>query len=117
MEREDKSGGYLVAMWPVAQVIENPDDDPEYPARKFGHRVLVDETEAIHLDQPVCVDHVVRGEGYDKGVSIGRFLRGPRRLSDEKLRQLLAVAGGNLAHRWLSKKSNHQEHKAHEESL
>ena len=101
LEREDKSGGYLVAVWPLAEVIENPDDDPEYPARKFGHRVLVNETEVIHLDQPVCVDHVIRGEGYDKGVSIGRFLRGPRRLSDEKVRQLRSAAGADLAQKWL----------------
>lgn len=101
LEHEDKSGGYLVAMWPVAQITENPDDDPEYPSRKFGYRVLVNETEAIHLDQPVCVDHVIRGEGYDQGVSIGRFLRGPRRLSDKKVRQLRSAAGADLAQKWL----------------
>ena len=99
--REDKSAGYLVAMWPVAQVIENPDDEPEYPARKFGHRILVNQPEAICLDQPVCIDHIIRGEGYDKSISIGRFLRGPRRLSNEKVRQLRSAAGADLAQTWL----------------
>jgi hypothetical protein len=32
------------------------------------------------------VDHIIRGEGYDRSISAGRFLRGPRRLSDEKVR-------------------------------
>ena len=99
--REDKSAGYLVAMWPVAQIIENPGDEPEYPARKFGHRILVSQSEAIHLDQPVCVDHILRGEGYDKRIAIGRFLRGPRRLSSEKVRQLRSAAGADLAQKWL----------------
>lgn len=101
LEREDTSAGYLVAMWPVAGVIENPDDNPEYPARKFAHRILVNQTEAIHLDQPVCVDHIIRGEGYDRSVSVGRFLRGPRRLTDEKVRQLRSAAGADLAQQWL----------------
>ena len=99
--REDKSAGYLVAMWPVARVIENPGDEPEYPARKFGHRILVNQPEAICLDQPVCIDHIIRGEGYDTSVSIGRFLRGPRRLSDEKVRQIRSAAGADLAQKWL----------------
>ena len=99
--REDKSAGYLVAMWPVARVIENPNDEPEYPARKFGHRILINQPEAICLDQPVCVDHIIRGEGYDTSVSIGRFLRGPRRLSHEKVRQIRSAAGADLAQKWL----------------
>jgi len=102
--REDESAGYLVAMWPIQQIIENPDDDPEFPARKFGHRIVVNQTEALQLDQPVCVDPLIRGEGYDQSVSVGRFLRGPRKLSNERVRQLMAVAGGSLAQRWLVKK-------------
>jgi hypothetical protein len=99
--REDESAGYLVAMWPIQQIIENPGDDPEFPARKIGHRILVNEAEAIHLDQPVRVDHIIRGKGYDHSVSIGRFLRGPRRLSAEKVRQLRTAAGADLAQKWL----------------
>ncbi len=99
---ENASAGYLVAVWPVAQVIKNPGDDPEYPARKYQHRVLVNETDAIRLDEPVCVDHVIRGEGYDERVPVGRFLRGPRRLTDEKVRQLRSAAGAEMARKWLT---------------
>jgi hypothetical protein len=95
--RPDPSAGYLVAMWPVASVTENPGDDHRYPAPKYQHRIIVSQTDAIHLDEPVCVDHVIRGDGYDREVPIGRFLRGPRRLTDEKLRQLRVAAGAELA--------------------
>jgi hypothetical protein len=100
--RNEVSAGYLVAVWPVAHVMQNPGDDPDYPARKFQYRVLVNAVEAIHLDQPVYVDHIIRRATYDKDVSVGRFLRGPRRLSDEKVRQLRSAAGADLAHKWLT---------------
>jgi len=105
---EAESAGYVVAVWPVAQVVENPGDNPEYPARKYQHRVLVNEIEAIQLDQPVCVDHIIRGEGYDERIPVGRFLRGPRRLTDEKIRQLRSAAGAEMAQKWLtaSKRGN-----------
>jgi hypothetical protein len=100
--REDEGAGYLVAVWPLAQVTPNPDDDPAYPARRYQHRILVNEAEAIHLDEPVCVDPVVRGKGFDKTIPVGRFLRGPRRMSDERVRQLLAAAGAEMARKWLT---------------
>jgi hypothetical protein len=100
--RPDSSAGYLVGMWPVATVVENPGDDPHYPAPKYQHRIIVSQPDAIHLDEPVCVDHVIRGNGYDREIPIGRFLRGPRRLSDEKLRQLRTAAGAELARKWLT---------------
>ena len=65
------------------------------PARKFGRRILVNQPEAIRPDQPVCVDHILRGEGYDTNISIGRFLRELRRLSNEKVRQLHSAAGAD----------------------
>jgi hypothetical protein len=99
---DNESAGYVVAVWPVAQVVKNPGDDPQYPARKFEHRVLVNETEAIHLDEPVDVDHVIRGEGYDPRIPVGRFLRGPRRLTDDKVRQLRSAAGAEIAQKWLT---------------
>lgn len=99
--REEESAGYLVATWTIQQVVKNPGDDPEFPAAKFGHRILVRQAEAIALDDAVCVDHIIRGEGYDQNVSVGRFLRGPRRLSDEKVRLLRIAAGADLAQKWL----------------
>jgi hypothetical protein len=100
--REDTNSGYLVAVWPVADIMENPGDDPDYPARKFQYRVLVNAVDAIHLDQTIYVDHLIRRAAYGKDVSVGRFLRGPRRLSDEKVRQLRSAAGADLAHKWLT---------------
>jgi hypothetical protein len=100
--RPDPSAGYLLGVWSVASVIENPGDDPEHPAPKYRHRLLVNETEAIHLDEAICVDHLIRGEGYDAEIPVGRFLRGPRRLTDEKVRQLRAAAGADLARKWLT---------------
>jgi hypothetical protein len=99
---EDTSAGYLVAVWPVAHVLENPGDQPAYPTRTFKYRVLVNAVDAIHLDQPVCVDHLIRRAAYGKDVPVWRFLRGPRRLSAEKVRQLRSAAGADLAHKWLT---------------
>ena len=99
---DDESAGYVVAVWPVAQVVYNPGDDPQFPSRKYQHRVLVNETEAIHLDEPVDVDHIIRGDGYDRTIPVGRFLRGPRRLTDEKVRQLRSAAGAEMAQKWLT---------------
>jgi hypothetical protein len=98
----NESAAYIVAVWPVAEVVKNPGDDPQFPARKYQHRVLVNETEAIQLDEPVCVDNIIRREGYDAGVPIGRFLRGPRRLTDEKVRKLRSAAGADMARKWLT---------------
>ena len=100
--RADESAGYLVAVWPVAHVMQNPGDNAAYPARKFQYRVLVNAVEAMHFDRPVCVDAVIRRAEYDTDVSVGRFLRGPRRLSDEKVRQLRSAAGADMAHKWLT---------------
>ena len=99
---ENESAAYLVAVWPVAQVVKNTGDDPQYPARKYQFRVLVSETEAIQLDEPVYVDHLIRGEGYDDRIPVGRFLRGPRRLTDEKVRHLRSAAGAEMARKWLT---------------
>lgn len=96
------SAGYLVGVWSVASVTENPGDDPDYPAPKFRHRLIINETEALHLDEPICVDHLIRGKGHDAEAPVGRFLRGPRRLTDEKVRQLRTAAGADLARKWLT---------------
>jgi hypothetical protein len=100
--REDANAGYLVALWPVAHVIQNHGDHPAYPASKFQYRVLINEVEAMHFDRPVCVDHLIRRDTYDKDMAVGRFLRGPRRLSEEKVRQLRSAAGADMAYKWLT---------------
>jgi hypothetical protein len=50
----------------------------------------------------VAVDHILRPAGRDKAVSIGRFLQGPRKLSDEKVRLMRAAAGPQMAQKWLT---------------
>lgn len=102
LRQEAEQAGFLVAVWQVEQVVENPDDDPAYPADEYKHRVVADRVESFNLDEPVLVDHIVRPQGRDKAASIGRFLQGPRKLSDEKVRLLRAAAGGQMAQKWLT---------------
>jgi hypothetical protein len=102
LRRDDGSAGYLVAVWPVAELTNNPGDDPQHPAGKYAYRVLVNQTEAIELEEPICIDHIIRRDAYEKTVPVGRFLRGPRRLTDDKVRKLRAAAGAELARHWLT---------------
>ena len=95
--RPDSSAGYLVGMWPVAAVIENPGDDPDYAAPKYQHRVLISETEAIHrglaamIEANVAVD--VQGAG--------QFRRGLQPVSGQEpgpfFRAVIETQGGQLA--------------------
>lgn len=102
LRQDAEQAGFLVAVWQVEQVVENPDDDPAYPSSDYKFRVIANEVESLFLDEPVLVDHILRPEGRDKAVSIGRFLQGPRKLRDEKVRMLRAAAGGQLAQKWLT---------------
>lgn len=96
-----EQAAFLVGVWAVSDVINNPDDDPAYPASDYRHRVVADPAASIVLAEPVLVDHILRPAGADLALSIGRFLQGPRKLSDEKIRLLRAAAGGELAATWL----------------
>ena len=102
LRQEAEQAGFLVAVWQVQQVVENPDDDPAYPADEYKYRVIADEVESLNLDEPVLVDHILRPERRDKAVSIGRFLQGPRKLSDDRVRLMRAAAGPQMAQKWLS---------------
>ena len=101
LRQEVKQAGFLVAIWNVKEVVENPGDDPAYPKEDYRFRAIADESKSISFDEPVLVDHVLRPLGRDKAVSIGRFLQGPRKLTDEKVRLLRAAAGPDLALKWL----------------
>lgn len=102
LQQEAKQAGFLVAIWKVREVVENPGDDPAYPRDEYRFRVIADPDESVTFEEPVYVDHILRPEGRDKGVSIGRFLQGPRKLTDEKVRLLKATAGPDLALKWLT---------------
>jgi hypothetical protein len=91
-----------VAIWKVKEVLDNPGDDPAYPRDDYRYRAVANDAESVKLDDPVIVDHLLRPEGRDRAVSIGRFLQGPRKLSDEKVRLLRAAAGPELALKWLT---------------
>lgn len=99
---EVKQAGFLVAIWTVKEAGDNPGDDPAYPPDDYRFRVVADPTESIGFEEPVLVDHLLRPEGRDKAVSIGRFLQGPRKLDEQKVRLLRAAAGPELALKWLT---------------
>ena len=101
VRQEAKQAGFLVAIWKVKEVVENPNDDPAYPKEDYRFRAVADGSKSISFEEPVLVDHVLRPLGRDKAVSIGRFLQGPRKLTDEKVRLLRAAAGPDLALKWL----------------
>lgn len=102
LNQEPEQAGFLIAVWCVQQVVTNPGDNPAFPKRKYGYRIIGDVAESITLDVPVNVDHVIRSDQFDESIAVGRFLRGPRRLDERKVRALRAAAGPSLAHNWLT---------------
>jgi len=94
--------GFLVGIWTIRKVIENAGDDAAYPRGDYRFLAVADPDESLNFEEPVLVDHILRPAGRDKAVSIGRFLQGPRKLADEKVRLLRAAAGPDLALRWLT---------------
>lgn len=104
IKNEAEQAGFLVAVWQVAQVLPNPNDDPSYPVDDYRYRLIASESESLTFDQPVPVDHILRPASGDKATSIGRFLQGPRKLTDEKVRLLRAAAGPQMAQQWLTGK-------------
>ena len=105
LHQEAEQAAFLVGVWAVREVIENPDDDPAYPSDDYRKRVVADPSASVMLADPIPVDHILRPAGRDRAASIGRFLQGPRVLSDEKRRLLRAAAGGELAATWLRSKA------------
>ena len=102
--QDAEQAAFLVGVWAVREVIDNPGDDPAYPNDDYRKRVVADQSGSVMLSDPVPVDHILRPVGRDRAASIGRFLQGPRVLTDEKKRLLRAAAGGELAAEWLRSK-------------
>lgn len=102
LRHDARHAAFLVAIWRVHQVVGNPGDDPAYPQENYRFRIVADDEESISFSEPVLVDHILRPEGQDKAVPIGRFLQGPRKLNEQKRRSLRAAAGPDLALRWLT---------------
>jgi hypothetical protein len=99
---EARHAGFLVAIWTVTKAGANPGDDPAYPPDDYRFRIVADPDESIAIEEPVAVDHILRPHGRDKAVSIGRYLQGPRKLDEQKVRLLRAAAGPELALKWLT---------------
>lgn len=102
--QEGDAAGFLVAVWQVQEVQPNLGDNPGYPKDEYRYRIVASGEESVIFDEPVLVDHIIRPEGRDKAVSIGRLLQGPRKLDDQKVRQLRAAAGPKMALSWLKGK-------------
>jgi len=98
---EAPQAGFLLGVWQVQQVMENPGDDPGYPEVDYRYRVVADRSAALTFDEPVLVDHILRPAMRDRGISIGTFLQGPRQLKDDKVRLLRAAAGPAIAKNYL----------------
>ncbi len=105
LRQDAEQAAFLVGVWAVREVIDNADDDPAYPTDDYRKRVVADPSGSVMLSDPVPVDHILRPAGRDRAASIGRFLQGPRVLTDEKKRLLRAAAGGELAAAWLRSKA------------
>jgi hypothetical protein len=103
---EAEHAGFLVAVWQVAEAVQNPGDDPAYPVDRYRFRIVPNEGQSITLKEPIAVDHILRPGRASKAVSIGRYLQGPRRIDPSVVRLLLAAAGPDLAMRWLTGKKD-----------
>ena len=102
IDHEAEQAGFLVAVWQVREVIENPGDDPVYTSSDYRYRIIAEPTASIMFDEPISVDYILRPLGRDKAVSIGRYLQGARILRDEKVRQLREIAGPKMALSYLN---------------
>jgi hypothetical protein len=102
LRQDGEQAGFLVAVWQVQEAKENPGEDPAYPRDDYRYRIVGNEAESMTFEEPILVDHILRPEGRDKAVSIGRFLQGPRKLKDQTVRLLRAAAGPKMALKWLT---------------
>jgi hypothetical protein len=96
LQQEAESAGYLVAVWQVEEVTENPGDNPTYPKTAYRWRILANEAGSVEFEEPVLVDPILRPAGRDSTVSIGRFLQGPRKLKDQTVRRLREAVGPQM---------------------
>jgi hypothetical protein len=101
LQHEAEQTGFLVAVWQVAEAVENPGDDPTYPKDRYRYRVVPNQRESVIFNDPVLVDNILRPAHGSKAVSIGRYLQGPRKLDESIVRLLRVAAGPDLAIKWL----------------
>ena len=58
-----EQAAFLVGVWAVREVIDNPNDDPAYPADGYRKRVIADPSASVMLADPGPVDHILRPAG------------------------------------------------------
>jgi hypothetical protein len=101
IRHEAEQAGFLVAVWQVGEAAENPGDDPAYPKDRYRYRIVPNWRESITLNDPIMVDHILWPAHAGKAMSIGRYLQGPRKLTETTVRLLRVAAGPDLAMKWL----------------
>ena len=104
LRMEPGNAAFLVAVWPVQEVIDNPGDNPSYPPERLRYRIIPDVGELLTFHDPVMVDQIVRPIGHNRKVPIGKLLRAPRGLNEEKVRLLRTASGPQMALQWLTGK-------------
>src|SRR5262249_43054313 len=97
LHHEPKQAGFLVAIWRVEEVLPNPGGNPAYPKKAYRWRVVAHQAASLDLSEPGLVAHILRPEGRDADLSIGRFLQGPRKLKESAVRRLREAAGSLVA--------------------
>jgi hypothetical protein len=102
LRRLERQAAFLVGIWEVGGVRDNPNDDPDFPKNEYRFKIEVEDHGSIIFDDPVLVDHLLRPEGRDLSIPIGRFVSVPRQLNEQLVRKLRAAAGPELALRWLT---------------
>jgi hypothetical protein len=96
LHHEAAQAGFLVAVWLVDEVTANPGDNPSYPKAEYRWRIVANEPGSVDFEDPVLVDHIIRPQGRDPTLPIGRFLQGPRKLKDHTAERLRAAAGSKM---------------------
>ena len=74
-----------------AAACQEPSRRPGLPIEEYGYRIVAGEEEFGQF-KPVLVKPFIRPEGRDQTVLIGRFMRGPRKLTEQTV--LLRSAAG-----------------------
>jgi hypothetical protein len=90
--REPRHAAFLVEVVRVQEVLENPGDEPDYPASAFRHRIVGELDADLLLEAPLLVDSIVRKPEWPSSQGIGRFLQSPQGIEGDRLERILEAA-------------------------
>ncbi|MFV0445048.1 MAG: ASCH domain-containing protein [Planctomycetaceae bacterium] len=91
--RQPKEHGFLVEVWQVLRVMDNPGDMEGYPRERYRYRVVAGLDPQLNPGTPIEVDAIIRPEQSSRELPIGRLLQGPRRLPLHLVDQLWHLSG------------------------